>query len=198
MVTDERIIDLFKPVAADILAADADAVAQLSASRELFSGFDAQPAAVAMASHRRAFVATQMHRTVAPAAGWKQIDDNFSCGAYEWIGPNGEFIRLSKTTPEARKLEAAKALQGVQVQLIESAPSPSPGLRETILIRLMGDPLRDPSVDVVCVGRKGVQTSAIPLAAVAVFETQAFPGAVQAAKAKVTLPGGRRNAESAE
>jgi hypothetical protein len=198
MVTDERIIALFKPVAAEILAADADAVAQLSKSRELFSGLDAQPAAVAMASQRRALVATRMHRLVAPAAGWKQVDDNFSCGAYEWIGPEGEFIRLSKTTPETRKLEAAKALQGVQVQLIESPPSPSSDSRETILIRLMGNPLTDASVDVVCVGRKGVRTSAIPLAAIAAFSTQAFPGAAQPAKAKVTLPGGRQHAESAE
>ncbi len=194
MVITKRQIEVFIPVAAGITASDARAIERVKERKGLYAGLDPQPAAVAMASERRALVATDMRRDIAPEAGWTLIDDNLPNGAYEWQGPRGEFIRLSKTTPESRKLEAAKSFQGIQEELIVPPPPPA-GLREEILIRLMGDPLKDPTVDIVCVGRKGVRSSAVSVAAIAKMQTERFPGKAPA-KTTVTLPGTRRIAET--
>lgn len=194
MVMNERHIAVFVPVAAGIVASDARAVKTVEERKSVYAALDPQPAAVAMASERRALVATDMRREIAPEAGWTLIEDNLAYGAYEWHGPQGEFIRLSKTTPESRKFEAAKAFQGIQEELVVPPPPPD-GPREEILIRLMGDPLSDPCVDIVCVGRKGVRSSAVPLAPLATMQTERFPTGMPA-KTSVTLPGVRRIAES--
>ena len=194
MVITKRHIDAFVPVAAGIVASDAKAIERVEERKGIYAGLDPQPAAVARASERRALVATDMRRDIAPEAGWTLIEDNLANGAYEWQGPRGEFIRLSKTTPESRKLEAAKSFQGIQEELIVPPPPPA-GPREEILIRLMGDPLKDPTVDIVCVGRKGVRSAAVSLAAIAKAQTERFPGKAPV-KTSVTLPGTRRAAET--
>jgi hypothetical protein len=194
MVITKRHIELFAPVAAGIVASDARAIERVEERKGLYAGLDPQPAAVARASERRALVATDMRRDIAPEASWTLVEDHLRNGAYEWHGPRGELIRLAKTTPESRKLEAAKSFQGIQEELVVPQPPPT-GPREEILIRLMGDPLGDPSVDIVCVGRKGVRSSAVSLAAMAKAQTDQFP-AKTPEKASVTLPGTRRDAET--
>lgn len=182
-------------MAAAILAEDVRASTQVAERKSVYASLDPQPAAVAMANERRAIVATAMRKEIAPAAGWTLIEDNLRSGAYEWIAADGVAVRLSKTTPESRLQEAAKALQGIQSELIEFAPPPE-GQRETVLIRLMGNPLSEASVDVIPVSRKGVRASAIPLKAIATMKTERFPDTSTPKKTSVTLPGVRHAAES--
>ncbi|HEU4737129.1 MAG TPA: hypothetical protein VFS48_08915 [Solirubrobacterales bacterium] len=182
-------------MAAAILAEDAKATGQVAERKSVYASLDPQPAAAAMANERRAIVATAMRKEIAPAAGWTLIEDNLRNGAYEWIAADGVAVRLSKTTPESRLQEAAKALQGVQSQLIELPPPPDEQ-RETILLRLMGNPLSEVSVDVIPVSRKGVRASAIPLKAIATMKTERFQSGSLPTKPSVTLPGVRRAAES--
>lgn len=182
-------------MAAAILAADARATAQVAERKSIYASLDHQPAAAAMANERRAMVATEMRKEIAPGAGWTLVEDNLASGAYEWIADEGVAVRLSKTTPESRLKEAAKALQGVQSELIELPPPPE-GPSETVLIRLMGNPLSEVSVDVVPVRRKGVRASAIPLKAIATIKTERFRNGSTPTKPVVKLPGVRRAAES--
>ena len=157
----------------------------------MFAALDKQPAAAAMANERRAIVATAMRTTIAPAAGWTLIEDNFMSGAYEWL-VGDVVLRLSKTNRESR---LAAALQGVQVPLFESSAAPS-APRDEAMIRLMGSPINGASVDVVAIGMSGAVSTPLPLRAIAAMQTAKIPNTGAPAAPRVTLPRTRRSAES--
>ncbi len=146
-----------------------------------------------MASERRAIVATEMRKVIAPAAGWELLADNLMCGAYEWLY-EGVMIRLSKTNRESRR-EAAIALLEAQGVLFEM-PAQPPATHDEVLIRLNGNAVRGWSVDVVAVGPNGQTFTAIPLKAIAAAQTVQIPQTGAPAKTAVTLPGRRRTAET--
>ena len=194
MVVSERVIELFQPAAAGILEADSRAVAHVAERKSAFAAWDKQPAAAAMASERRAIVATELRTTVAPSLGWMLVEDHLKCGAYEWIVDDDILVRLSKTTPDSR-LEATAALLGLQYPLFETAPHPT-APRDEILIRLNGNPLVGTSVDVLPVTRDGRAATALPLAAIAATRTVKLPNAGKPPTPTVRLPGSRRSRES--
>lgn len=189
MVIDAPLLDRLKPIAPDILSIDADAVAQVAKRRSVFAGLDKHPAAVAMAGERRAMVATAMRATIAPRHGWELIEDNLFSGAYEWLADD-LIVKLSKTTPESRE-QAPKALLGVQESLLPDRPL-AKAPRETVLIRLMGNPLEGASVDIVPVGPNGTTGLPVSLTAIAAAKTDRIPNTGKPAKPSVTLPGVRR------
>ena len=189
MISNERLIELLQPAASAILSADAAAIARLAERKSALAGLDHQPAAAAMASERRAIVATEMRATIAPALGWTLVEDNLSCGAYEWL-IDDVTIRLSKTT-RASRLEAAKALLGIQGTLFKTTADPA-GPGDEALIRLMGNALTEASVDVVAVGQDGSLSTAISLKAIATVQVERIPSTGAPAKTSVTLPGTRR------
>lgn len=195
MVATNRLIRLVQPFAADFLAIDADAIEWVKSNQRLYAGLDHQPVAAAAAMHRRAYVATGARKLIASKMGWPLNDDTLPCGGYEWL-PESVSVRLSKTTPESR-LEEAKALLGVQSELLlpDEAP-PRENQREIVLIRLMGNPLTRPTVDVVSLADKGRHGVAVPMSAIASANTERLPSTGTPTKTSVTLPGERRIAES--
>lgn len=194
MVADERIINILKPVAAEILGADAEILADLLKRKSVYAGYDHQPGATAMANERRAHVATKMRTVIAPRYGWVLVEDHVASGAYEWR-VDGFTVRVSKTTPESRQEEAAKTLLAVQPSLFEILPVPATST-ETVLIRLRGNPLTRPTVDVISMHSKGAAPSAISLKAIAAANVERLPATSTPGKPRVTLPGVRRAAES--
>ena len=184
MLSDACLIELFAPVAAAILGIDAQAVTRVAARKGEFAGLDRQPSAVAMASERRAIVATELRKVIAPEAGWALIPDHLMCGAYEWLY-QGTTIRLSKTNRESRR-EAAIALLQAQGVLFEM-PAQLPATGDEVLIRLNGDAARGWSVDVVSVGPRGQTFTAISLKAIAEAQTDqiSYPAP---SKTSVALP----------
>jgi hypothetical protein len=191
MISSPRLIELLQPAATSILSADATAIARLAERRSAFAGLDHQPVAAAMAGERRAIVATEMRTVIAPSLGWTLVEDNLACGAYEWL-VSDVAVRLSKTT-RASRLEAAKALLGIQDTLFETTADPA-GPRDEVLIRLMGNALKEASVDVIPVGHDGSLSTAIPLKAIATVQVERIPSTDAPAKTSVTLPGTRRHA----
>lgn len=146
-----------------------------------------------MASERRAIVATEMRKTIAPELGWRLIEDNLPCGAYEWL-VGSVMIRLSKTNRESR-LEAVAALLGIQAPLFEMAAHPS-APRDEVLIRLMGSAIDGANVDVVPMTQDGSISTPLPLKAIAATQTGQIPNTGVPEKTSVTLPGRRRSAET--
>lgn len=198
MVTNERLIRTVHPLAANALGFDVAAVDHVKARSGGYAGFDPQPAAAAMAMERRAYVGTEMRKFIARRLGWPINEKKLPCGGYEWFPEDGLAVRLAKTTPESRQ-EAAKALLGIQGELALQLPPPKvdDDQREVVLIRLMGNPLNSPSVDVVPLSRNGQHGTAIPLKAIAQASIERLPSTgTPLTKTTVTLPGDRRIAES--
>jgi hypothetical protein len=195
MVISKRLIHQLQPIAADILGFDAAAIAHVKARQSDYAGYDQQPGAAALAMERRAYVATETRKFIAAKLGWPLNERTLPCGGYEWL-PDGWSIRLSKTTPESR-LEEAKALMGVQEELLSPADAPVPeDRREVVLIRLMGNPLAKPKVDVLSLADDGLHGTAVPLSAIAAASTERFPSTGSPAKTSVTLPGVQRGTET--
>lgn len=192
VATDADLIQIVRPVAADLFALDVQISAEILKRRGSLAGLDNHPVASAVANERRAMVGTELRKTIAPNAGWVLVEDNLASGAYEWLV--GDYaVRLSKTTPESRQKEAAaKVFQGTQGALFSMAPV-SGSKRETALIRLMGNPLAEASIDAIWAEKKGA--SAIPLRAIAAGETERFRGTATPPKPSVTLPGRVRRAD---
>jgi hypothetical protein len=193
MVATEKMIDIVTPAAPRILAVDEDAISGLARQRKIFAGADQQPAAVSLAALRRMLVATAMRVEIAPALGWELIEEYLDCGAYEWLVDGSVTVRLSKTTPESRREAVTRQILGVQPEL-ENFIFPAPVRRsssdEAILIRLNGDPLGQPSVDVIAAGPKGPVGAAVSLRAIAEMGIEEIrPAAPAPSKPKVSLPG---------
>lgn len=197
MVTSERLIRIVHPLAVDVLGFDAAAIDHVKARSGGYAGLDPQPAAAAMAMERRAYVVTETRKFIAERLGWPINEDKQPCGGYEWFPEDGLAVRLAKTTPESRQ-EAAKALLGIQGELALQLPPPKvdDDQREVVLIRLMGNPLNSPSVDVVPLRKNGQHGAAIPLKAIAQANTERLSSTGTPTKPSVTLPGDRRIAES--
>lgn len=195
MVATERLIRLVHPFAADFLGIDADAVKWVKENQRVYAGFDRQPVAAAAAMQRRAFVATEVRKLIETKMGWPLNEDKLPCGGYEWL-PDGLSVRLSKTTPESR-LEETKALLGVQGELLGPSEAPiADDQREIVLIRLMGNPLEKPTVDVVSLADSGRHGVAVPMSAIAAAAMDRLPSTGRPAKTSVTLPGRQRDTET--
>jgi hypothetical protein len=198
MVTSERLIKIIRPLAAETLGFDAAAVKHVKDRSGGYAGLDPQPAAAAMAMERRAYVVTELRKFIAGRLGWSVNEKKLPCGGYEWFPEDGLAVRLAKSTPESRQ-EAAMQLLGIQGEFALQLPPPkvADDEREVILIRLMGNPLNSPSVDVVPLKENGKHGPAIPLLAIAQASTERLPSTgTPPAKTTVTLPGDRRIAES--
>ena len=156
---------------------------------------DSQPAATAMALERRAFVATEMRKTIAPSCGWELIEEHLESGAYEWVA-GGTLVRLSKTNRDSR-LEDVKTslrLQGVQASLFKTSAHPG-GPRDEVLLRLMGNALHGASVDAVALGPHGKLGQPIPLRLIAEMQVERVQP-TSARKPNIKLPHKRQTEES--
>ncbi len=193
-MTDARLIKVLQPVAAKVLGEDAAAQQAISPRKGDVAGFDIHGIKSSVAMERRSRVGTALRKTIAPTVGWTLVEDHRASGAYEWHFEDLA-IRLSKTTPESRRAEAARHFFGPQEALFEVPPAVGEK-RPTILIRLMGNPLDgDATVDAIWADMK--RARAIPLHAIAKSATTQLPTTGQpAAKPTITLPGTRRIAES--
>lgn len=195
MVISKRLITQLQPIAADILGFDADAIAHLKQRQGDYAGYDHHPGASALAMERRAFVATETRKLIEAKLGWPMNQKSLPCGGYEWL-PDGWSIRLSKTTPESRR-EDTLALLGIQEELLPPSFSPTPDdEREVVLIRLRGNPLLSPKVDVLSLSSDGVHGTAVPLSAIAAANIERLPSSGKPEKATVTLPGDQRSTET--
>jgi hypothetical protein len=195
MTSDPQLIELFLPAASAILDVDARAVAQVAARREVYSNLDAQPGATAMALERRAIVATEMRKVIAPDLGWVLVEEHLESGAYEWI-VGRTIVRLSKTNRDSRLEDAKAALrrQGVQGTLFNAVAHPA-GPRDEVMIRLLGNALRGASVDVVALKPPSELGTPILLRTIAEMQTERIVPA-SAPKPRITVPGTRRTSES--
>jgi hypothetical protein len=195
MIADSELIEVVQPAVAAVLDTDAVVLAQLAERRQVYASMDPQPAATAMALERRAFVATEMRKNIAPACGWELIEEHLESGAYEWVA--GEtLVRLSKTNRDSR-LEDVKAtlgLQGVQPSLFKTSASPG-GPRDEVLIRLMGNALHGASVDAVALGPHGKLGQPIPLRLIAEMQVERVQP-TSAPKPNIKLPHKRQTEES--
>ncbi|HET8955249.1 MAG TPA: hypothetical protein VFN18_06275 [Solirubrobacterales bacterium] len=195
MVISKRLITQLQPIAADVLGFDAAAIAHLKQRQGDYAGYDYQPGASALAMERRAFVATEMRKLIEAKLEWPMNQKSLPCGGYEWL-PDGWSIRLSKTTPESRR-EDTLALLGIQEELLPPSVSPTPDdEREIVLIRLRGNPLLRPKVDVLSLSSDGVHGTAVPLSAIAAANIDRLPSSGKPAKTTVTLPGDQRSTET--
>lgn len=193
MVISKRLINQLQPLAADVLGFDAAAIEHVKARKGDYARYDHQPGAAALAMERRAYVATEMRKLIEKKLGWPLNEKTLPCGGYEWL-PDGWSIRLSKTTPESRR-EDTLALLGVQDELLPPGAIPAPEHeREIVLIRLRGNPLIQPKVDVLSLSSDGVHGTAVPLSAIAAANIDRLPSTGKPAKATVTLPGDQRSA----
>ncbi|MEA2201762.1 MAG: hypothetical protein QOI89_2358 [Solirubrobacteraceae bacterium] len=195
MISDPQLIDVVQPVVAALLDFDARALAQVAARRDVYANMDAQPAATAMALERRAVVATQLRKEIAPGCGWELITEHLESGAYEWLAGK-TLVRLSKTNRESRleDVRASLGLQGVQDTLFDTAAQAG-GPRDEILIRLMGNALHGASVDAVALGARGQLGTPIPLRTIAEMQVQRVVPAT-APKPRITVPGLGRTEDS--
>jgi hypothetical protein len=195
MVVSKRLITQLQPIAADILDFDAAAIAHLKQRQGDYAGYDNHPGASALAMERRAFVATETRKLIESKLGWPMNQKSLPCGGYEWL-PDGWSIRLSKTTPESRR-EDTLALLGIQEELLPPSVSPTPDdEREVVLIRLRGNPLLRPKVDVLSLSSDGVHGTAVPLSAIAAANIERLTSSGKPEKATVTLPGDQRSTET--
>ena len=195
MTSEPQLIELIQPAVSAILDVDARALAHVAARREVYSNLDPQPAATAMALERRAIVATEMRKEIAPGCGWVLIEEHLESGAYEWIVGH-TIVRLSKTNRESR-LEDAKAalrLQGVQETLFDTVAHPA-GPRDEILVRLLGNALRGASVDAVALKSRGELGTPISLRTIAEMQVEHVVPA-STPKPRITVSATRRTSES--
>jgi len=193
MVISKRLINQLHPLAADTLGFDAAAIEHVKARQGDYARYDHQPGAAALAMERRAYVATELRKLIETKLGWPLNEKTLPCGGYEWL-PDGWSIRLSKTTPESRR-EDTLALLGIQEELLPPAQTPaSDEEREVVLIRLKGNPLIRPSIDVLSLSSDGAHGTAVPLSAIAAANIDRLPITGKPAKATVTLPGDQRSA----
>lgn len=181
MVTTTHIFEVFKPFAAELVALDAGAIAQLSADRKSFSGLDHQPASAAMAIKRRAIFATGL-RKAATEWGWDQRMEKYACGAYEWDHED-LVIRLKKTVLESRP--AASDFSGVQGSFWEYSP---PAERDLVQIRLMGNALKRPSIEIAPILSDGRHRGSISLRAIAASTIESIGQAAERSAPRVSLP----------
>jgi hypothetical protein len=195
MISDPQLINVVQPVVAALLDSDARALAQVSARREVYASMDSQPAATAMALERRALVATELRRDIAPGCGWELVTEHLESGAYEWLAGK-TLVRLSKTNRESRleDVRASLGLQGLQDTLFETTAHAG-GPRDEILLRLMGNALQGASVDAVALGARGQLGTPIPLRTIAKMQVERVAPA-SAPKARISLPGVRRTEDT--
>jgi hypothetical protein len=186
MISQARLIEVAAPIAPLVLSADARAIARLAQRKEGYAGLDWQPVAAALASERRAIVATDMRASMA-AFAWDLNGEHLASGAYEWFKPDVA-MRLSKTTPRSRAEDAAAALglQGVQGGLFATTADADIE-RDTFLVRLMGNVFDRAWVDVVALSNDGRAAYQIPLQAIARMGTEQI-GAAEPAEAEIELP----------
>ncbi len=191
MISDPKLIEVVQPAVAALLDSDARAIAQVAARREVYTSMDPQPAATAMALERRALVATEMRKDIAPSCDWQLIEEHLESGAYEWLAGD-TLVRLSKTNRESRleDVKAALGLQGVQGTLFNTSAHAA-GPRDEILIRLMGNALRGASINAVALGAQGELGSPIPLQRIAEMQVERVVP-VSTPKPRITVPGVRR------
>jgi hypothetical protein len=196
MISEPQLIELLQPAVSAILEVDAKAVTQVANRREVYSNLDPQPAATAMALERRAIVATEMRRQIAPEFGWILIEENLESGAYEWLVGN-TVVRLSKTNRESRLEDAKAALrrQGVQGTLFDATTHPA-GPRDEVMIRLLGNALRSTTVDAVALKSRGELGTPILLRTIAEMNVEHVVPASAPRKVRITVPGTRRTSES--
>lgn len=172
MIEFSRIQSVFTPIAADILEADANAVADIVSRRTRYEAYDFQPSATAMATERRAAVATALRAKVGPSVGWELNAEAYESGGYEWVIDGGEVVRLAKTTPESRR-HRVFASAGIQDTLF-TQPKPIGG-GEILLIRLNGNPLHAASVDVVNIDPTGKPWNSVDMKHLAELAVSAIP-----------------------
>jgi hypothetical protein len=191
MISESKLIKVVQPAVAAILEADARILAQVAERRTVYTAMDPHQAATAMAVERRALLATEMRKDIAPSCGWQSIEDHLNSGAYEWLAGD-TLVRLSKTNRESRleDVKAALRLQGVQEELFATVAHPA-GPRDEILIRLMGNALHGASVDAVALGPQGQLGTPIPLQRIAEMQAERFVPA-STPKPRITVPGVRR------
>jgi hypothetical protein len=183
MISEPQVIDLLGPAAASILSADATAISRLLERKSAFADLDHQPAMTAMANERRAIVATDMRKLIAPEHRWELIDDHLLSGAYEWRVKD-VVVRLSKTTETSR--QRASAWRGPQAVLFETKAERG---RDIVLIRLMGNVFTGATIDVARLEQDGSIATAIPLTSIAATQTVALPATPEPARTTVRLPG---------
>lgn len=191
MPSPDQTIRLFAPAAAALLEADADAIRCVTDRRDEFVLLDPQPAATAMAARRRAEVATKLRTQIAPRQGWSLRSEHLAAGAYEWETEDGVLVRLSKTTRESRQ-EAALASLSVQASLFE-LPRVASDAEDILLMRLNGNPLMTPSMDVAQVTPSGEVVYRIAVATIARSTTEPVAG-TNVPSTQVRLPGEKRRA----
>ncbi|MCK9250333.1 MAG: hypothetical protein M0P31_15340 [Solirubrobacteraceae bacterium] len=142
MLSHDRFIAILSPVAPTLLSADAHALAQVRERRDVYAVQDRAVMAQAVAMERRMLVATAARQQIS-GNGWTFDDEYEAAGGYRWLVDDDAIVRLSKTTREKRASKSAAyqpMLDGFREDELDHPD------RETILIRLDGEPLGDARV----------------------------------------------------
>jgi hypothetical protein len=193
MISPALALQLLAPAASAILEADANALSAIKARSDEFVLWDPQPASVVMANQRRAAVATAMRTTIAPRHGWELRTEHLESGAYEWELEPGVVLKLSKTTRESRQ-EAALAAAGVQT--LFDLPRSANASDEVLLVRLEGNAMRLPVIDLAHIDSRGRVRYYIPMQTIAASAVEQITP-LAAPRAKVELSGDKkRHAQS--
>lgn len=181
----QRVLAVFEPIAARLLAADARAIAELR-GLSFLPGCDGHPRDTTLAWGRRAAVATELAQIARAAPEWRDHGDTRRQGSYEFTVGDDLAVRLAIDIDATPGPPATSSLFSTQ--------NLSRHGRDRVLVRLRGDALNAPIMDVAFVVGANHIDGHLLMTQIAKRSTTLVPTpqAVTPPKARITLPKSRR------